>query len=494
MTQSGMSPDPKSSSTESTGGTPPTKPSSFKPGASGIKPPPPAPSLSSVGTRPKPNIVSPQKSRFSVAPRDKATLASLGGTISRSDREILDVKERSKLYTVATGGLATKFQLVDDAFNADSDNFLNVNHDFFIQVQHLKETLQNYCMDDVFEVISKFHPDGTPDDSDPASLIAFLSNYLAIDNEEVVKKSNHAYLYYGDAIAVENLKWTQDLLLNSCSDELKEQVSNKLFAVDKEHRGGPLVFFYIVQLLVKTNEKSSRAIIKRLEAMKIPKFDGEDIEAAVALIRSSIARLRAADRLPGDIADLVFEILKTCTIFEFRQHFAILKTMGDPKIKDWDTMLTEAAVKFHELEFANAWHPRNKKGSSFVATGSNSHQSNGKGSVKDSKPNKTKFVPDRTPPKPGEPSVRRRGDGKEEHWCADEHCLRWGNHPTGKHQEWYESMKSKWTKVKSKKNASKATSKDNDRKEASSSQTSSSSGEKKKLRFAGVAASTGSGF
>jgi len=493
MTQSGMSPDSKSSSTAATGGTPPSKP-----GASGLKPPPPVPPSSSFGARPKPTFATPIKSRFNATPRDKATLSSLGGTISRSDRENLDVKERSKLYNTATAGLPNKFQLVDDVFNAESENFLSINHDFFIQVQHLKDILHNYCMDDVFEVISKFHPDGSPDDSDPASLIEFLTHYLSIDAEAVVKASNKAYLYYGDAIAIENLKWSQDLLLNSCSSTLQDQVSNKLFAVDPECRGGPLVFFYIVQLIVKTTEKSSRAIIKRLEALKITKFDGEDIEATVALIRSSIARLRAADRLPDDLADLVFDILKTCSIFDFRQHFSILKTMGDPKIRDWDAMLTEAAAKFHELEFANAWHPRQKKGSSFVAS-TPSGTSSGKGSaggksIKDSG-SKSKFTPDRTPPKPGESTTRKNKNCKEEHWCADEHCLRWGNHPTGKHQEWYESIRAKWPKQKSKKSAMKAsspTSATND--DSGTDSTSSTSAEKKKLRFAGVAASTGSGF
>ena len=255
-------------------------------------------------------VAQPGPSRFNATPRAAIDVLALGTTISRAARAALSAEDRRKLYMSATVALKPPFKQVNESIDATSEKFLDLNHDFYIQVQKLQKHLQSFCMHDVFTIVTVFDGNGAPDDTDPTTLIDFLADYLSV-SEAAVKASNTAYYLYGDETAIENLKWSQDLLMNSCKEDLQVQVANKVFAQPEIERGGPLVLFYIVQLIVKTTEKSSRAIIKRLETFKFSKIPNEDVEQAAAILRSAIIRLRAAGRLPNDVEQLILDIFQT---------------------------------------------------------------------------------------------------------------------------------------------------------------------------------------
>ena len=242
--------------------------------------------------------------------------------------------------------------------------------------------------------------------------------------------------------------------------------------------------FHIIQATVKTNDSTSRAIIRKLESFKLNKIANEDIDKANAFMRSAIIRLRAADRLPPDVHTMIHDVYLSCSVFAFRDHFSTLKTVRSATITDWEALLKEGETIYRELEFDGRWTPRTKRGSSFNAskgTKPNSNSQQGKETAVHTT-DKAGRVIDRVPPKSGEASTRTK-DGKTENWCGHPKCNRWGNHLTEDHSTWYNNMKAKWKKFKNNK-------KDSTKANQSNTNETAASGEPKRLRFAQTATST----
>jgi len=58
---------------------------------------------------------------------------------------------------------------------------------------------------------------------------------------------------------------------------------------------------------------------------------------------------------------------------------------------------------------------------------------------------------DRHPPKNGESHKRTNSlTGREEQWCGNPKCQRWGSHETQGHAEWFEKLRTKRNKSKNK--------------------------------------------
>lgn len=430
-------------------------------------------------------------SRFNAAARPRSSALSMGTTVSRADRASLSSDDKRKLYAAATAKLLPTFVLTEETIDINSGTFLEKNHDIFLQLNKLKQHLTSYCMDDVFTLVTAFDPTtGAPDDSDPASLINYFDHYLSISVEQV-ERSNQAYRFWGDEIALENLNWTQDLLLNSCESTLHNEVANKIYASPEENRGGPLVLYHIIQLTVKTNDRTARAIVNKLQQFKLAKIPGENVNTAIAIVRSAVIRLRVANCLPDDMHHIVLDIFLSSTVFAFRSHFHTLETIESPKVKDWELILKEAEKVYQRMEYEGHWLPRNKKGASFKASGEPITAST-QGSHPKKQQDKNGTVIDRNPPKEGAPKERKKGE-KTEFWCAHDKCCRWGNHATEKHEEWYAKLVKLRTKFKEKRRKQgQRPNKDSDATETQN--TAPPTQTQQRLRFASVAAQPASNF
>jgi hypothetical protein len=399
-------------------------------------------------------------SRFGINARSRAEALSMGTTVSRQDRSTLRPEEKRKFHASATAKLDPLFSMSPDTIDINSGSFLESNHDFFLQLSKLKQHLTSYCLVDVFNLVTVFNPtSGAPDDSDPTTLIDMLDNYLEI-TEDQVAASNQGYRFWGDDVSLENLNWTQDLLLNSCDPTLYEEVASKLYAADEASRGGPLVLHYIIQLTVKTTDRTARAIVNKLQEFKLSKIPGENVNTAAAIIRSAVLRLRSAKKLPDDIHHIVFDIFLSCSVYTFKNHFQTLETMGSPKVTTWESILKEGELLYERLEYEGLWSTRYKKGSNFKATANPpatpaaNFQKDNKSSEKRTHDRKGNPI-DRTPPAKGAPTERKKGD-RTEHWCGHDRCGRWGSHPTSGHDDWFAKTQKNKSKNKTRRNTTKS--------------------------------------
>ena len=65
----------------------------------------------------------------------------------------------------------------------------------------------------------------------PLKSTDLLTNYKRIEEEEV-KMSNQYYSTYGSDYSVENLAWSNNHILNTCEEPLKNKILEGLMGVD----------------------------------------------------------------------------------------------------------------------------------------------------------------------------------------------------------------------------------------------------------------------
>jgi hypothetical protein len=193
-----------------------------------------------------------------------------------------------------------------------------------------------------------------------------LKHYSSLDLNTVLLSSEYYAKHSLESIDAENMSWTQELILNSCDDELKHYLMSRLSLLPPEQHGGPTVFMLMVEQIVSNNDHLARALINRLNSFTIPMIAGENIENAAAFIKNVCLKL------PPDIADIVYNIMKTCTVDRFKLHMQILESTGSPKLSTYDGVLREA-VDFYTLLHTgiNEWLPLTKHNSVYMSNGNN---------------------------------------------------------------------------------------------------------------------------
>jgi len=115
------------------------------------------------------------------------------------------------------------------------------------------------------------------------------------------------------------------------------------------------------------------------------------------------------------------------------------------------------------LKGENRWNPTKKQGAVFWGAEKEQKEDKQKNKDKDKANKEKKPTHDRHgnpidchPPKSGEPHKRTNSlTGKEELWCGNPKCQRWGSHDTPSHADWFERLHAKRKKGKDSKNDAK---------------------------------------
>ena len=358
--------------------------------------------------------------------------------------EIIKVKER------AVAPLSVLFSF--DAAGLDgrdiNTKFLKSSFQFTQIVKELEDRLRDYSMIDVFEIYPIIN--GLPDET--AQPINLLHEYYNISYQQV-RDNTRLSFEGGTEVTCENLSWSAQLLMNLVHADMKDRVVASLTRLPAQEQGGPTVFHIITQLIIADSKSLSHHIITHLNDLRISSTANEDVEEVVAIIYGAIRRLGVSYSVPPNIAVIIYNITQTSSVFRFREHFEIKKSMGSPILDDYNSLLEEMVRVYRELVQSGRWKTTNKKGAAYLAAdpgddkkqGKKKNFKLGKGKKNDKKKKEFKKV-DRTPPKQGESTTRKNEDGTVEYWCSHEKCQRWGNHPRSDHEQWYKHYKAMLSK------------------------------------------------
>ena len=108
-----------------------------------------------------------------------------------------------------------------------------------------------------------------------------LKNYKGI-NEEDVRTSNPYYSQYRSDYSVENLAWTNDRLLNTCEEPLRNKILERLVGVNAMEIDGLLVLKLMFDIIMYVNDSALRALTQSLQTLRLKDVPGENVCTAVS--------------------------------------------------------------------------------------------------------------------------------------------------------------------------------------------------------------------
>ena len=224
----------------------------------------------------------------------------IGISTKKSEREKLTRKEYEALATQAKAGIPQAFKMMSISESGIQE--LQGMYDVGLQVENLRDQLKQQDMIDVFTVVSKFtrNRKGFKTASPKAPTYDLLRQYNEV-TLEVVKENSEFYWLKGKKYHIENLKWSKEKILNSCEQDLKLKVIEQLVKLEDRFQTGPVAFVLAMRKIMTSTEVSRRAVIIRLEQLRLKQIDGENVSKVASWIRGATLYLRNNRAEPTDI-------------------------------------------------------------------------------------------------------------------------------------------------------------------------------------------------
>ena len=346
--------------------------SSFATGSTSPLPPPPGPQLP---VPPIPQQVPrsqraqpPAPSRYNTTARTEAEMLRVAPIVAKESRRTLDNKAFQHLRTLATTPPSdTKFILPDPK---SDEEILKRTQTISNLLDNLVRHLHKYDMLDCFHLVQplQISPYGEVTGhhlllnqyQQPVTL-DLIHNYANIEERQVLASITFLRKY-GQDFDLHNLDWSHELLINCCDAILSSKINERLSGYSVKTQGGPLFLYLMLQLIISTCEEASKALLARLDNLKIHQVEGGNVLTVVSLVRKAVDRLSLVHKLPDDIVEQLFDIFQTTSVKDFNSLFSAMKIQRriDQRTLQLDRFTPEvifetAQIAFTEFQEANKW-------------------------------------------------------------------------------------------------------------------------------------------
>ena len=268
-------------------------------------------------------------------PRVAVDLAAAQVKVKKEDRG--SGKDKLKNEERATYELPRKFHLMsfvqDETTKpeVDGDSRLGNVYDTERRIDELRARLTEYdmltpCFSEMQKVETKGSTAAYPVLSSVKYDLLLQHENLTLDE---VKDWTEAILLYGSDADVESLRWSRQLLENSCDPELRDQVSETFSKFDSRYKGGTTYFKVMMEAIVTTTEDAVKNMVKLLETANLKKIRGENVRTLVSLMRGALTRLGnlTPSRVPSNVVELALNAMCTASSKDFTDIFVGMKTL-----------------------------------------------------------------------------------------------------------------------------------------------------------------------
>lgn len=436
--------------------------------------------------------------------RNDDDLIATASTCAKTDRATLkttDKKSYEKLKEACCSKLSNAtFELIKPIDSKTAASQLKEVTSVVAKVNALKKRLRSDDTIDVFTIPKEMNLNTTTNHYEPSttsSAIDLLADYRATDLDNV-KRATAWYARYGQDYHTENVVWSGELILRSCSESLRLKIIESVAQFEEAEKGGPTYFYILMEKMIATSQTALRGLVIVLNNTTLKDFGGENVFDCASFFRAAAVLLRDNSMLPTDMMNIAFTTFGSSSCPEFNSLVSGLKTAVDLKLKEysleqvlqllegeyndkigsnkWPAKDTKANQEssftagtgvicfncggFHTLDqcpkpldddaiakrkqimFGNTKSGNGNNGSNKGSHGKKNGGSNNKGDKKKGNSGSTPAY--KIPPKSGE-AHEKELNGKKVQWCGK--CGRWGNHPTANHKSKEQIKKEKEEKA-----------------------------------------------
>jgi hypothetical protein len=188
-------------------------------------------------------------------------------------------------------------------------------------IVELTKHLTRFDMIDVFDWV--LIPNAT-NDKCVLLMRSLLMNYSTMTVNECHASVEH-YRLYGQAYHLQNINWSQEMLEQSCEDDLWNKILEKSMDIPTIQMGGPTFLALFMHEVMSTTEDSIRVLTSQITNMKLTNFKGEDMTKAASQLRGAIAALKVVWQVPHDIEERLLDIFQNTSVVELNANFHVMR-------------------------------------------------------------------------------------------------------------------------------------------------------------------------
>jgi len=246
--------------------------------------------------------------------------------------------------------------------------------------------LLNWDIYDVFTLVLGFEPNGTD-----AKMAVLLKDWPTVSIADI--KTSNAWYNTNTSKNVapwvrQNLELSHRFILDSCNEDMKQQLTDQLLKYSVVESGGPLTFKVLMDLVQVNSERAIKHLISCVKNMDVKNFDGENIVDVVSQIRGAHSRLMmvsfggAKSAVPITFCEDVMDVLQTTStpvfneVFDYKRMRARNRMSGLGRLTSTIEDILDAALEqYNEMMQDDSWlGVKNKaKETAFVAKNQHKH-------------------------------------------------------------------------------------------------------------------------
>lgn len=160
---------------------------------------------------------------------------------------------------------------------------------------------------------------------------------------------------------LDNLQWSARAIKNSITVRLWEEIEPEL----SYGATGPEIFLAIMRRVQHSSASASRALVKKLEGLKLNKEPGMNVDTFTAKITEIVRRIEGCDvsSIPNDLSTLVAQCFLDTDVDEFKLEASSIFNRVDrnPSAMGWRSIIKELKSKYRSLEGLGRWPHKSKK-------------------------------------------------------------------------------------------------------------------------------------
>ena len=160
---------------------------------------------------------------------------------------------------------------------------------------------------------------------------------------------------------LDNLHRSAKKVKNSITIRMWEEIESEL----PYGASGPEIFFAIMSKVQHSSASASRALMKKLEGMKLNKESGMNIETFATRITELVRRIEGCDArsIPQDLSTVVATCFLDTDVDELKLTASSIfnKVDLDPSCMTWRQIIQELKTKYRSLDGLGRWPHKTKK-------------------------------------------------------------------------------------------------------------------------------------
>ena len=144
-----------------------------------------------------------------------------------------------------------------------------------------------------------------------------LFKYL---DEPTIHRSNAYYEKYGAYYLVENLAWSDDRVLNTCKDSLRDKVQERLVGVSELESGDPLVLKKMLDIVMDVDDSALCSLTEALQNIRITEVPGENVRTVVSYVKGALLLLQNCVAVPTETMGIINNVMISAKYDEFTDY------------------------------------------------------------------------------------------------------------------------------------------------------------------------------